>query len=231
MENNKCTVIIAAAGIGKRMGSDMPKQFLQIKGKPVLYYTVDAFEKNDNIDSVVIVTGRESIEYCRKEIVEKYAFKKVKAIVEGGKERQNSVYNALNTITADTDIVLIHDGARPFIMQEDINKVILSVKEYGSAVLAVKSKDTIKIADTDGFVSETPDRSFMWNIQTPQGFGFSVVKEAYDKAEKDGFIGTDDSSLVERLGKRVKLVEGHYTNIKITTKDDLIIAESILEGL
>ena len=231
MKNNKCTVIIAAAGIGKRMGSDMPKQFLQIKGKPVLYYTVDAFEKNDNIDSVVIVTGRESIEYCRKEIVEKYAFKKVKAIVEGGKERQNSVYNALNTITADTDIVLIHDGARPFIMQEDINKVILSVKEYGSAVLAVKSKDTIKIADTDGFVSETPDRSFMWNIQTPQGFGFSVVKEAYDKAEKDGFIGTDDSSLVERLGKRVKLVEGHYTNIKITTKDDLIIAESILEGL
>ena len=231
MENNKCTVIIAAAGIGKRMGSDMPKQFLQIKGKPVLYYTVDAFEKNNNIDSVVIVTGRESIEYCRKEIVEKYAFKKVKAIVEGGKERQNSVYNALNTITADTDIVLIHDGARPFIMQEDINKVILSVKEYGSAVLAVKSKDTIKIADTDGFVSETPDRSFMWNIQTPQGFGFSVVKEAYDKAEKDGFIGTDDSSLVERLGKRVKLVEGHYTNIKITTKDDLIIAESILEGL
>ena len=231
MKNNKCTVIIAAAGIGKRMGSDTPKQFLQIKGKPVLYYTVDAFEKNDNIDSVVIVTGRESIEYCRKEIVEKYAFKKVKAIVEGGKERQNSVYNALNTITADTDIVLIHDGARPFIMQEDINKVILSVKEYGSAVLAVKSKDTIKIADTDGFVSETPDRSFMWNIQTPQGFGFSVVKEAYDKAGKDGFIGTDDSSLVERLGKRVKLVEGHYTNIKITTKDDLIIAESILEGL
>ncbi|MBE6008839.1 MAG: 2-C-methyl-D-erythritol 4-phosphate cytidylyltransferase [Lachnospiraceae bacterium] len=231
MENKKCTIIIAAAGIGKRMGVDIPKQFLEIKGKPVLYYTVSAFEKNKNVDSVIIVTGKESIEYCQKDIVEKYSFKKVEAIVEGGKERQNSVHNALNALKDKNGIVLIHDGARPFIMQEDIDEIILSVKEYGSAVLAVKSKDTVKIADENGFVKETPDRSFIWNIQTPQGFDCSLIKEAYEKAEEDGFSGTDDSSLVERLGVRVKLVEGHYTNIKITTKDDLLVAEGFLEGM
>ena len=231
MDNKKCTVVIAAAGIGKRMGADRPKQFLEIKDKPVLYYTINAFEKNRSVDSIVIVTGVENIEFCSKEIVEKYDFKKVKAIIEGGKERQNSVHNALNALNYDTDIVLIHDGARPFVMQEDIDKVISFSHKYDGAVLAVKSKDTVKVADENGFVKGTPDRKFLWNIQTPQGFSYSLLKEAYDKAASDGFIGTDDSSLVERLGKRVKLVEGHYTNIKITTKDDLLAAESILEGL
>ena len=231
MENKKCTVIIAAAGNGKRMGTDIPKQFLDIKGKPVLGYTVEAFEKNENIDSIIIVTSAEKIDYCRKEIVEKYSFNKVIKIVEGGSERQFSVYNAIKAIDENTDIVLIQDGARPFIMKEDIDKVIKGVIENGAAVMAVKSKDTIKVADENGFVKDTPDRSFIWNIQTPQGFLLPIIKEAYKKAEEDRFIGTDDSMLAERLGYKVKLIEGHYTNIKITTKDDLWVAKNILEGL
>lgn len=227
---NKCIVIIAAAGSGKRMGTSVKKQFLIIKDKPVLFYAVDAFEKNKKIDSIIIVTSKDSIDYCKKDIVEAFGFKKVMAVIEGGSERQHSVHNALNYID-DADIVLIHDGARPFIMQEDINKIVDETEKYGACVMAVKSKDTIKIADGDGFVKETPDRAFLWNIQTPQSFKLPLVKEAYDKAEDDGFFGTDDSSLVERLGIKVKLVEGHYTNIKITTKDDLLAAEAILEEI
>jgi len=230
MENKKCTVVIAAAGSGRRMGTSIHKQFLNIKNKPVLYYTVNAFEKNEKVDSIIIVTGKEDIDNC-KDIVLSYSFKKVENIVEGGSERQFSVYNALKSLDEDTDIVLIHDGARPFIMQEDINKVISSVKEYETGIMAVRSKDTIKVADECGFVKETPDRNLLWNIQTPQGFKLNIIKEAYERAEKEGFLGTDDSSLVERMGIKVRLVEGHYTNIKITTKDDIMVAESILEGL
>ncbi len=223
----KCTVIIAAAGSGKRMGMDVKKQFLEIKGKPVLCHTIEAFEKNKNIHSIVIVTGEDSIDFC-KELAEKYDYKKVEKVVAGGSERQFSVHNALKSIDK-TDIVLIHDGARPFIMQEDINKVIEETFLTGASVMAVKSKDTIKVADSESFVKETPDRNLLWNIQTPQGFDFKTISNAYSQAEKDGFLGTDDSSLAERLGIKVKLVEGHYTNIKITTKDDLIYAGAILE--
>lgn len=229
MENEKCTVIIAAAGSGKRMGTAVKKQFLLIKDKPVICHTIEKFEENPNIDSIVLVTSADSVDFC-KEIVLKYGYKKVEKIVEGGSERQFSVHNALKAID-ETDIVLIHDGARPFIMQEDIDKIVCETKTNGACIMAVKSKDTVKIADEDNFVKETPMRSFVWNIQTPQGFKFDLIKFAYDEAEKDGFIGTDDSSLAERLGIKVKLVEGHYSNIKITTKEDLIFAEAMSEGI
>lgn len=227
--NKKCTAVIVAAGSGKRMGKDIPKQFIPIKGNPIIYYTLKAFEKNNNIENIILVTGESYIEYCRDNIINRYGFKKVSHIIAGGSERQYSVQNALKIIDADTDIVIIHDGARPFVMQEDINKIIDETCIYGACVMAVRSKDTIKVADEDGFVIDTPDRSGLWNIQTPQSFFYDIIKAAYEKAESDGFLGTDDSSLAERTGVRVKITEGHYTNIKITTEDDMLTAESILE--
>ena len=229
MKNKKCTAVIVAAGSGKRMGGNKPKQFLSLKGKPIIYYTINAFEKNDNIDSIILVTGADYISYCKEKIEDKYGFKKISRIISGGSERQYSVYNALKIIEPDTDIVLIHDGVRPFIMQQDINKIIEDTGLYGAAVMAVKSKDTVKFADESGFVAETPDRERLWNIQTPQGFKLDIIKAAYDKAASDGFLGTDDSSLAERNGVRVKITEGHYTNIKITTEEDLLTADTFLE--
>ena len=229
MEIKKCTAVIVAAGRGKRMGGNIPKQFLNLKGKPIIYYTLNAFEKNANIDSIILVTGSDYISYCEEEIVSRYGFKKISKIIAGGSERQYSVYNALKIIEPNTDIVLIHDGARPFIMQEDIDRIIEDTRLYGAAIMAVKCKDTVKIADESGFVAETPDRARLWNIQTPQGFKLDIIKKAYDKAQYDGFLGTDDSSLAERNGVMVKVTEGHYTNIKITTEEDLLTAEAFPE--
>lgn len=210
------------------MGTTVKKQFLLLKDKPVICHTIEKFEQNEGVDSIVLVTSADSIDFCKK-VVLKYGYRKVVKIVEGGSERQLSVHNALKEIDED-GIVLIHDGARPFIMQEDIDKIISETKANGACVMAVKAKDTVKIADDCGFVKETPKRSLLWNIQTPQGFRLDLIKNAYAQAEKDGFMGTDDSSLAERTGVKVKLVEGHYSNIKITTKEDLIFAEAMLEG-
>jgi len=223
----KTTAIVLAAGSGKRMNSKVHKQYLLVKGKPVLYYALKAFE-DSQVDDIVLVVGAGEVEYCRKEIVEQYGLKKVRAIVEGGKERYHSVYEGLKVTSAD--YVLIHDGARPFISQDIIERTIEAVCEYEACVVGMPVKDTIKIVDEDAFAKETPKRSHVWLVQTPQAFSYSLIFDAYTRlfAEEDSSI-TDDAMVVERMTEhKVKLIEGSYQNIKITTPEDLLVAEAYL---
>lgn len=228
MNNQKTAAVVLAAGRGRRMNSDVQKQYLLINDKPVIYYTLQAFEKSD-VDEVILVTGQDEIGYCRHEIVEKYGFKKVKAIVAGGKERFDSVYQGLLAIP-DCSYVLIHDGARPFITPQLIHDNIECVKKEGACVTAVPSKDTVKIADADGFVKETPERASVWIIQTPQTFEYEMVRKAYEmRAEADDNTVTDDAMVVEKyMQQKIKLLTGDYRNIKITTPEDLIIAQAFV---
>ena len=221
----KNVAIVLAAGQGKRMNSKVQKQFLLIKEKPVLYYTLNAFETSSLISEIVLVTGKEEIEYCRQEIEEKYGFQKVCKIVAGGKERYHSVYHGIQAID-EADYVFIHDGARPFVDGETIERVCDAVKEYQACVVGMPVKDTIKISDEEGFAAQTPDRRKVWQVQTPQTFEYHLIKEAYEKLiveEPEGI--TDDAMVVETMtNHKVKLVEGSYRNIKITTPEDLDIA-------
>lgn len=221
----KNVAIVLAAGQGKRMNSKVQKQFLLIKEKPVLYYTLNAFETSPLISEIILVTGKDEIEYCQKEIVEKYGFEKVGKIVAGGKERYHSVFEGIKAID-EADYVLIHDGARPFVDAEIISRACDAVKEHRACVVGMPVKDTIKIADDQGFAAQTPDRRKVWQVQTPQAFEYHLIKEAYGKLLVDEPEGiTDDAMVVETMtNHKVKLVEGSYRNIKITTPEDLGIA-------
>lgn len=225
----KTTAIVLAAGSGKRMNSKVHKQYLLLKGKPVLYYSLKAFE-DSQIDDIILVVGAGEIDFCRKEIVEQYGFGKVRAIVEGGKERYHSVYEGLKAAGA-TDYVLIHDGARPFVSQSIIERTLEAVCEYKACVVGMPVKDTIKIVDDDTFAKETPNRSTVWMVQTPQAFSYPLIYDAYTRmlADEDAAI-TDDAMVVERMTDcKVKLIEGSYQNIKITTPEDLDVAEKFFE--
>jgi 2-C-methyl-D-erythritol 4-phosphate cytidylyltransferase len=219
------------------MGSKIQKQFLEIQGKPIVYYSLSVFEHADWIDNIVLVTGEDTIEYCRTEIVEKYGFTKVRAITAGGAERYASVWKGLQLVKrelsedAQKGIVFIHDGVRPFINEDILKRAADAVKAHQACVVGMPSKDTIKIADADGFVQHTPARSLVWNIQTPQVFDFSLAYRAYAELEKSGRSDvTDDAMIVEAFTDvKVKLVEGSYENIKITTPEDLEIAEAFLK--
>jgi len=224
---SRVSVVITAAGKGSRMGMQQNKQYIEIQGKPILARTIQAFEGCSRIDEIIITAGEDEVEYCRRNIVGKYGFNKVKAVVAGGASRQQSVYNGLRHVSAECGIVLIHDGARPFINAECICACIEAAEENGAACAAVPMKDTLKRADPEGFVEETVERSSLWSIQTPQAFRYNLIMEAHSKAEMDRFNGTDDAVLAERLGHRVKLVLCSYYNIKITTKEDLAFAETI----
>lgn len=221
------SVVIAASGKGVRMGMEQNKQYIEVLGKPVLARTIQAFEDCSLIDEIIITVNEAEVEYCSNNIVRKYGFSKVKTVTAGGTSRQKSVFNGLQQVSVDCNIVLIHDGARPFIDLDSIAACISAAEEYGSACAAVPVKDTIKRADAEDFVNETIDRSCLWSIQTPQSFQYRMIMEAHHKAEDEGFEGTDDAVLAERLGYKVKLVRCNYYNIKITTKEDLITAESI----
>ena len=225
----KTTAIVLAAGSGKRMNSKVHKQYLLLKGKPVLYYSLKAFE-DSQIDDIILVVGAGEIEFCRKEIVEQFGFRKVRAIVEGGKERYHSVYEGLK-VAGGTDYVLIHDGARPFVSQSIIERTIAAVCEYKACVVGMPVKDTIKIVDENVFAKETPNRSDVWMVQTPQAFSYPLIYDAYTGmlAQEDSAI-TDDAMVVERMTDyKVKLIEGSYQNIKITTPEDLDVAEKFFE--
>ena len=229
MQKSKCTAIVLAAGQGKRMGTKVQKQYLEIGGKPVLYYSLRAFEDSELIDEIVLVVGAGQVNYCETEIVSKFGFKKVKNIVEGGAERYHSVANGLREV--EEGYVFIHDGARPFIDEEILQRTYQEVKEHKACVVGMPVKDTIKIADENGFANVTPDRKLLWQVQTPQAFEVSLIKEAYKKLmESDTINVTDDAMVVEQmLGEKVKLVTGAYENIKITTPEDLKIAEIFLK--
>ena len=229
MQKTKCTAIVLAAGQGKRMGTKIQKQYLEIDGKPILYYSLQAFEQSELIDEIVLVVGDGQIDYCQKQMVSKYGFKKVKAIVEGGKERYHSVANGLREV--EEGYVFIHDGARPFVTEEILQRAYDEVIKHRACVVGMPVKDTIKIADENGFAKVTPDRNLLWQVQTPQAFETSIIKEAYKKLmESDTINVTDDAMVAEQmLGVKVKLVVGSYENIKITTPEDLKIAEFFLQ--
>ena len=229
MEKQKYAAIVLAAGSGKRMNSKVHKQYLIIQDRPVLYYSLKAFE-DSAVDEIVLVVGKGEEKFCRKEIVDKYGISKVKAIVEGGKERYHSVFEGLKQ-TSDADYVLIHDGARPFVNQEIIRRCMLEVPEYLACVVGMPVKDTIKIADEGGYAKQTPDRKNVWMIQTPQTFSYALIYEAYEEMLKtEDTAITDDAMVLERIkGKKSKLIEGSYRNIKITTPEDLLIANVYLQ--
>jgi 2-C-methyl-D-erythritol 4-phosphate cytidylyltransferase len=221
------TAIILAGGKGKRMGSKISKQYIELKEKPILYYTLTKFINCKDIDEIVLVLPKEEIDYCTKNILLKYSLK-VDKIVEGGKERQDSVYNALEEIK-DSDIVLIHDGARPFVSNRIIEDGIRFAKLYGGAAPGVTPKDTIKVKDNFGFSKETPNRNTLVSIQTPQVFKLDIIKECHEKIKEDKITVTDDTMVIEMYNNKVYLYEGDYTNIKVTTPEDLILAEKLVE--
>lgn len=228
----KNTAIVLAAGQGKRMNSKVQKQFLELGGKPLLYYSLKCFQDSGMIRDIILVTGAESVPFCKEEIVEKYGLTKVTKVIPGGKERYDSVYEGLLSCE-NSDFVLIHDGARPFITEEIIRRGIQGVEKTGACVIGMPSKDTVKIADTQGYVAETPDRSTVWTIQTPQIFEYRLIREAHEKIRcRDMSAITDDAMVVKQeTGVKVALVEGSYKNIKITTPEDLDIAEIFLKAL
>ena len=223
------TAIVLAAGQGKRMHSKVQKQFLEIQGYPVLYYSLHCFQESPLIQDIILVTGEEMISYCEQEIVKKYGFSKVRKVTAGGKERYDSVYAGL-LCCQDTDYVYIHDGARPFITEEMVQRGYEAVKRTNACVMGMPSKDTVKLADSSGYIKETPDRKIVWDIQTPQIFSYDLIRGAYESIRKKDMTGvTDDAMVVEQeTGTKILLVEGSYQNIKITTPEDLAIAEAFL---
>ncbi|MDY2883142.1 MAG: 2-C-methyl-D-erythritol 4-phosphate cytidylyltransferase [Romboutsia timonensis] len=220
-------VVIVAAGTGSRMNMGINKQFIKLEGKEIIAYTIEKFYNNSNIEDIVVVVKEDESEFFKKEILDKYNFKNIK-IAYGGKERQDSVYNGLKLLDEKCDVVLIHDGARPFVSDKIIDKSIEEAKEHKAIVVGVPVKDTIKVIDNDKNIVDTPNRSVLWAVQTPQTFDYNILIHAYKDAFKNGFYGTDDAMLVERIGYKVKMLEGSYNNIKITTQEDLNVGSQIL---
>ncbi len=222
------SAIIVAGGKGKRMGQKISKQYIRIGEKEIIARTIEVFQKSKSIDDIVLVVPESDMDFCKNDIVNKYQFTKVKHVIPGGRERQESVYNGLKHCNTETELVLIHDGVRPFVDDDIIEKSIEAAREIGACTAAVPVKDTIKVIGEDGLSTETPDRSRLWAIQTPQAFKYRLILEAHKRALEEGFNGTDDTMLVEHIGYKVKVIEGSYNNIKITTPEDVVFAEAIL---
>ena len=229
MDDERIAAIIVAAGSSERMGLETAKPFLKLGGKPILVHTIEKFEGCAGVDEIILVVKHGDKELARK-LVSDFRFEKVIAITEGGARRQDSVYEGLRKLGGrDIRFVLVHDGVRPFVTSEKIRELIVACRDYKAAILAVPPKDTIKKSNTVPFVQETLDRTRLWAAQTPQAFAIDVLTKAYDRARRENFTATDDASLVERLGVKVRIIEGSYENIKITTPEDLQLAELILQ--
>lgn len=223
------TAIILCAGKGSRMKSDIDKQYMLINNKEIIVYAIEAFENSTCVDEIILVVSSDRIDYVKEEILNKYNFNKIIKIVPGGKERQDSVYSGLKSMTSNEGIVLIHDGARPMIKEEHIKKLVEETKKSGACILGVKSKDTIKITDDNGNIHTTPDRNRIYLAQTPQAFNKELIIGVYEKGYLEEKNFTDDSMLVETYSDiKVKIVEGSYENIKITTQEDLFFAKRYL---
>lgn len=220
------SVILPAAGRGKRMQAGVNKVFLSLLGKPILYHTLRAFAAVPEVKELIVVTGKDEVAALRRSLQHLPGLPAVK-VVAGGSERQYSVWNGLKASSEDADVVLVHDAARPLVSRRTIEEVIAAAKEYGAAIAAVPEKNTVKIVE-DGVVVSTPDRAKLWAVQTPQGFQRSLLIASNEKAEQDAFLGTDDASLVEHYGAKVHVVMDSYQNIKITTPEDLVVAEAFL---
>ncbi|MBC2850759.1 2-C-methyl-D-erythritol 4-phosphate cytidylyltransferase [Cetobacterium sp. 8H] len=220
--NSKITLIVAAAGVGKRMGLGYPKQFLEVDGKPLFLKVLEVAEKTDLVENIIVVTGEDSVEYVKSECLKNQIFK-ISEVISGGSERQYSIEKALAHCSNDS-IIAVQDGVRPFLRESyffEALKILQDDIKVDGVVVGVPVKDTIKKIDSDGFVIETPKRSEFIAVHTPQIFRGDILKKAYSKAAEDNFLGTDDSSLVERIGGKIKVLLGSYDNIKITTIEDL----------
>lgn len=222
--------IIVSAGSGRRFGDSLPKQFHLINGIAVIERTLICFEGSSIIGKVCLVVDNKYIHNYTK-IIKKYNFKKIFRIVPGGKERQNSVYNGLMSAGSDWDIVVVHDGVRPFMTEKLLSSVVRAAEEFGAAVPGIKPYDTLKVKTRYSNVKKTLNRDMICSIQTPQAFRYEILKRAHLQARKEKYIGTDDAELVEHIGKRVKIVDGDYRNIKITTKYDIVIGNAIARSL
>lgn len=220
-------VVIVAAGSGSRMKRDINKQFIKLDGKEIIAYTIEKFYKSEDIDDIVIVIKENEEKYFIENIINKYGFDNIK-LAYGGKERQDSVYNGIKKLNRNCEIVLIHDGARPFVNEDIIKNSIEEAKENNAVVVGVPVKDTIKVVDSDGNIVDTPNRSLLWSVQTPQSFKYEIITRAYEYAYSNDYYGTDDAMLVEHIGYNVKMIEGSYDNIKITTEEDLHFGIQIL---
>lgn len=235
---SRCAAIVLSAGVGSRMKSDIPKQYLMLGERPVIYYCLKAFEES-SVDTIVLVTGAGDEEYCRTQIVQRYGLTKVQHIVAGGKERYDSVYEGLCALKEDAvDYVLIHDGARPVITQDIIARSIETVQKEKACVAGMPVKDTIKVADRSDYAISTPDRRTLWQVQTPQSFSYKCIMEAYrilqEKQRSNEILPaiTDDAMLVEQMtAMKIKLIQGSYENIKITTPEDLLVAKLFLKKI
>jgi len=225
----KADAIIVSAGKGQRFMEGQKKQFHLLADRPILAHALDQFENCPLVRTTLLVVSEEDMDYTLKAIVEKYHYRKIAQIVPGGKRRQDSVKNGLDALAGGSEIIMIHDGVRPFVTRAMIEDSIHSAERFGAVILAMPVKDTIKMSNADGTVLKTLDRESLWQTQTPQTFKAEIIREAYAKAAQDGFWGTDDSSLVERLGVKVHILPGSYTNIKITTPEDLMLARVFLK--
>ncbi len=224
----KCVALVPAAGQGKRMGGAHSKPYLLLEGKPILAHTLLELQRCPLVDEVVLIVERGEIERARASVVEAFRLQKVGAILAGGVQRQDSVWEGLKTVQDDCDLVMVHDGVRPFISQEMLARAIQGAVDCGASIAAVPAKDTVKLVSAQNVVLTTPDRKSIFLVQTPQTFKRDILVRAYRQAMEDGFYATDEASLVERLGLPVRVVEGSYENIKITTPEDLVVGEMIL---
>jgi len=236
MEKGSVYACVLAAGKGRRMNMDINKQYYPIRGIPILARTLMVFEKSSIVDGVVLVVNQSDLDYCRENIVNKYDIRKVKKIVAGGRERLESSYIGVMSVPEEADIILIHDGARPFVTESIINDAVAGAREYGASCVCVPVRDTIKVSDVNGFISQTPSRKNLYMSQTPQCFKRDLILQAMDGIMSGNGVlkadmVTDDAQLVEALGYRVKIVAGSYSNIKITTSEDLYLAEIILSKM
>lgn len=224
------SAIIVAAGKGERMNGTVRKQYIDLAGRPILAYSLTAFEECNKIDSIFLVIPKEDLDYCQKNILPLLKLQKKVNIVPGGATRQISVYNGLQALDDKTDIVVIHDGVRPFIPSEQLIACIIGAKETGACILGVPASDTLKYVKKSGTIEKTLARDAVWLAQTPQAFQYNLIIKAHEKARQDGYSGTDDALLVERLGVNVKIINGSKSNIKITSREDLKLARAMLQA-
>ncbi len=231
----KAVVLVPAAGMGRRMGTSVSKQYLELAGKPILAHTLAVFARHPQVEAIYPIVPAADFSYCREQILNRFSVEKVKRLVAGGAQRQDSVANGLAAMAEDGYAqarrpVLIHDGARPLFDGALLAPLLAEIATSGACIVGVPVKDTIKQV-TDGVITASPERRLLWQAQTPQGFLYPLLKVAFDRAVRDGFQGTDDASLLERLGKAVRIVAGDYRNIKVTTPEDLVIASALLDSM
>jgi 2-C-methyl-D-erythritol 4-phosphate cytidylyltransferase len=224
------SAIIVAAGKGVRMKGTMRKQYVDLSGRPVLSHSIMAFDSCSLIEEIFLVVPEEDVEYCQNKILSLLDVKNQINLVHGGAERQDSVYNGLQALTQNTDTVVIHDGVRPFVQRESLKECILGSKKFGACILGIRASDTLKRVGKSNIIETTLPRENIWLAQTPQAFRYDLILKAHESARQDGYVGTDDASLVERMGENVKIINGGRFNIKITKKEDLAVAKAIFDA-